>query len=163
MVEFLLCWGADINALNNDGDTPLNILSSSPQIPQDGIFLNGIDPQEARGETFHALRIRKADAAIINKFGFNPLHVAASNGDLFAVKQLVYTFKLKDEVSSKGATALVYAIMNEHSECAKFLINAGANLYLQFYERIRPIDLLYSSKNEEMKVLFKTVTAKNNS
>ena len=105
-------------------------------------------------------QLKKANGDIKNEQGFNSLHVAASRGDLFAVQQLVSAFNLVDEVSSKGATALVFAIMEEHVDCTKYLINAGADLYLKFHENYRPIDLIYSSENKEMKTLFEELTLK---
>ncbi|MCK9425716.1 MAG: ankyrin repeat domain-containing protein [Ignavibacteriaceae bacterium] len=153
MVEYLILCGADINAQNKYGDTPMHTLVRSNNVPFNGKFLNDIKAEDAREKTFQLLFLKRADLSIKNEQGVNPLHLSSYNDDIFAVKQLLPRVGSIDDLSSKGITALVYAILEEHVEVTKLLISSGANLNFTFNEGITPLRLLYSSDNPELKAL----------
>ena len=156
MVEFLIIWGVNVNAQNKDGDTPLHVLTRSSEVPFEGKLLLDSEPEQARRNTFRNLR--KTDTSIKNIQGANALHLAAYRGDLVAIQEL-YSIDRKsliDEVTSKGVTALTLAILEEHVECVKLLINLGANINFKMTigsDSFRPIDLLHSSENAELRSL----------
>jgi len=164
MVEYLLLSGADVNAQNNDGDTPLHTIVRSQNIPSGGQFLRHIKPEDARRETFRMLLFRHSNTNILNIQGANALHLAAYEGDLIAVQELlpfVTRNKAIDAVTSKGATALVLAITEEHVACAKHLIAAGADVDFQIRDDITPLRMLYSSENPELRALYNYADANN--
>jgi ankyrin repeat protein len=108
MAEFLILSGADVNAQNKHGDTPLHALVRSREIPVDGTFFRGRPPEKMRRETFRMLLRRRADISIGNTDGANALHLAASEGDLMGIEELSRhggQLLLADK-TSKGATAL---------------------------------------------------------
>ncbi len=155
MVEFLLLSGADVNAKNKHGNTPLHAIVRSQDIPFDGQFLRHIAPEEARKETFRMLLRHGADTSIQNMQGAIALHLAAHEGDLIAIDELLLGGRVTsiDAVTSKGATALVLAILQEHVACAKRLIAFGADVNFKFQNDITPLRLLYSSDNAELRAL----------
>jgi ankyrin repeat protein len=135
MGEFLILSGADVNAQNDVGDTPLHMVTRTRDIPAEGQFLRNrfvgkIVPQEARKATFRMLHFRKANMRITNVHGANAIHLAAHAGDLLALDELLSSggLDLIDEVDAKGLTALALAIACEHVDCIKRLINMGADL-----------------------------------
>ncbi|MHB0947393.1 MAG: hypothetical protein ACYC3B_09500, partial [Sedimentisphaerales bacterium] len=58
-----------------------------------------------------------------------------------------------DEVTAKGTTALALAILGEHVDCAKRLIQLGANIKFKLPNDKRPLDLLRSSGNAALQAL----------
>jgi len=56
------------------------------------------------------------------------LHVAAAEGHVFIIKQLIEGGVDVDVVDGKGLTPLYYAIKEEHMEIVRFLLRAGANV-----------------------------------
>ena len=164
MVEFLILSGAAINAQNKHGDTPLHTIVRSRDIPFEGQFLH-IAPADARKETFRMLLRHGADKSIQNMQSANALHLAAHNGDLIAIDELLLGGRMKsiDAITSKGATALVLAIFQEHVACAKRLIAFGADVNFQFQSDITPLKLLCSSENVEMRALCNDMDKKRSS
>lgn len=156
MVQFLILTGADVNAQNKDGDTALHAIIRSRAVPSPakGQWLRGTELDEARRATFIELFIGSADRTIKNVQGASPLHLAAHEGDLFAIDLLLLAgSEAVDLPSSKGATALALAILEEHVECARRLLMAGADPNIELVDGIRPADLLHSSEIPGLKCL----------
>lgn len=59
--------------------------------------------------------------------GFTPLHIAASNGFIQGVEYLLSKGAGIDSIDFRGATPLIYACFNQHSDVAKLLLNRGAD------------------------------------
>ncbi|CAK4227616.1 unnamed protein product, partial [Aphanomyces euteiches] len=72
LVHDLLVYGADVNAQDNDGNTPLHITTKNGYVT-----------------TVKELLSHKADVRIPNMNGWTPLHFASSEGNLDAVKLLM--------------------------------------------------------------------------
>jgi len=162
MVEFLVLSGAKVNAQNKHGDTPLHAIVRSRDIPFEGQFLRHIAPEDARKETFRMLLRHHADPSILNMQGANALHLAAYEGDQVAIVELLPGGRMLsiDAVTSKGATALLLAILQEHVACVKRLIAFGADVNFQYKNDITPLRLLYSSENPELRALCNTQNTK---
>lgn len=114
---------------------------------------------DARKETFRMLLRHHADSSIKNVQGANALHLAAYNGDLFALNELLFSGRIKsiDDLTSKGATALVLAILQNNVDCVKRLISSGADLNYKFQNDVSPLRLIYSSENPEMKDIYNNI------
>lgn len=158
MVEFLILWGAEVNAQNKNGDTPLHTLVRKREVPFEGQFLKDIAPEQARKKTFFMLLLHRADTTILNVQGGNALHLAAHEGDLLAIDELVVRArKSVDALTSKGATALLLAILEDHVACARHLIASGADVNFDYKAGVTPLRLMYSSENAEMRALAEDV------
>jgi len=103
VAELLIDEGADINAKNLDGETPLD-LADDPKI---------LDLLRKRGGK------SGADDSI---------HVAAKKGNIKATKKHLDSVKDVNVKNGKGLTALHYAAGAGHKEIAEFLISKGADL-----------------------------------
>ncbi len=152
MVEFLIISGADPNAQNLKGETPLYMLTTRCDPPSEGTFSSEPDPSAARLKTFHALLWRRADPGIKTVAGDTPLHFAAWHGDLVALKELARP-KTIEEKTTKGATALMLAVLNGHALCAKRLMELGANSDVEFSEGDRILDMIRDSDDPDMRAL----------
>ena len=154
MVEFLILSGADINAQNKNGATPLHQIVRSHHIPFKGKFLREISPEDARKKTFRMLIRHGVDTSIQNIQGANALHLAAHSGDIIAIDELLIGGMMAvDAVNSKGATALLIAILQEQVACVKRLIAIGADVNFQL-DNTTPLRLLLSSDNTAMRDLY---------
>lgn len=62
------------------------------------------------------------------KLGLSPLMLAAADGDIQLVQQLIATGADVNETTKDGTTALMYAARNSHAQVIHLLIAANANL-----------------------------------
>ncbi|WP_196137895.1 ankyrin repeat domain-containing protein [Aliikangiella sp. G2MR2-5] len=69
------------------------------------------------------------------------LLVAAKQGRLDLVKELVEFYKVDVDFSYGGAAAIHYAVSNEYEDILKFLIDKGANIYQKTSQGLLPIQL----------------------
>lgn len=152
MIDFLIISGANPNAQNSDGDTPLHMVTKSRDIPSEGTFIFEDDPFIAREKTFIALLLRGADRKIKNIQGANSLHLAAWEGDLHAINQLARPQDIDDR-TSKGATALALSILNGHSSCAKRLIQFSADPKIKLPSGCTILDLILNHDSRDVREL----------
>ncbi len=152
MVEFLIISGADPNAQNLKGETPLYMLTTRRDSPSEGTCLSESDPSVARLKTFSALLLRRADPGIKTVAGDTPLHFAAWNGDSVATKLLARP-KTIEEKTTKGATALMLAVLKGHTFCAKCLMALGASPEVEFSDGDRILDMMRESDDAAMRAL----------
>lgn len=155
MVAFLILYGADPNAQDHHGETPLHALVRSMKVPADGVFLPKTDYRKSRSDTFWELLTRKSDRKIKNSQGTLPLHLAAWNGDCDAITQLV-TAETVNALTAKGATPVVLAILNGHANCVKLLARHGGHLHGQLPSGRSIAELLNESENAEIRALSQT-------
>jgi ankyrin repeat protein len=80
------------------------------------------------------------------------LHLAAWEGDLLAINVLSDARTI-NEFASKGVTALVLAILNEHVDRARRLLAFGADINIELVGGKRPVDYICSSENTEIRAL----------
>ncbi len=153
MVEFLVLSGSEVNAQNHDGDTPLHMVTFSREVPFEGEFLADYDIAAARSQTFAALLLRGAKTEMKNKSGATPLHLAAWSGDVEAVSILAPHTPI-DVLTTKGATPLVLAVLNDHVPCARCLLKSGADARVQLPSGQHLSDVIHSSPNRHMRSLF---------
>lgn len=109
VVEYLLAQGADSQATNNNGETPLTVAERAKR--------NSVLPLLQSG---HATAAAGGGAVI----------EAAKRGDLAALRRLVTSNpRLIDEKDAQfGATALHWAALRGHAEVVEFLLTQGADV-----------------------------------
>lgn len=122
MLDLLLKTGPDVNFVDKNGYTPLNMA------------LNLKKPEVAKGLIKAGADVEKAyEFMSITKY---PVTYAAYLGDADIMKMIaekgvdlgVETWEMDKNTKdySKGYTPLIIAVMNNHLECAKVLIDNGA-------------------------------------
>ena len=76
--------------------------------------------------------------------GNHPIHIASENGYIDIVRELITD---KNSLSADGSTALHLAIYNNHFECAKYLIDSGADLNICDWNNRTPLYLGVARNN----------------
>jgi ankyrin repeat protein len=102
MAEFLMAKGADVNAKNNEGQTPIDIAMN--QNHKDIVEL------------------------LLEKGAKFSIHVAAYLGDIDKVNSFIETgISVNVESGPRRRTPLYWAVKNKHKDMAKLLIDKGAD------------------------------------
>ena len=163
MVEFLILSGADVNAQNNNLDTPLTrlIRDRGNPVVESIVTAQGLTLEEAREETIKLLTGHGADLSIRNSNDGNALHIAANFGDYQALRHLLIRGRdIIDEKTEKGMTALGFAATFDHPDCVRILLNHGADENMVLFDDVTPLRMIYSSEKEEMKSIFRGLRMK---
>jgi len=103
--------GADVNAAQGDGTTPLHW----------AVY-------KVDRELVAALLDRGAKADVTNKYGSSPLAEAAKLGDLALVRQLLDAGANVESPNADGQTALMLAVRVGSLDVAKLLVEHGADV-----------------------------------
>lgn len=168
-VILLLELGADPNAKNNEGDTPLHLCTRSSldeilvghflQIP--GIDINAINHEgetplfcsllEGRVATSDLLMAKGADVTLgRNAKGYHMLHAAIKSANCVCMKQIIEARgELLEESNKNGQTPLDYAVRCSEWQCfetcevLKVLLDAGANVNCRDWEGWTPLHKAY--------------------
>jgi hypothetical protein len=120
-IKFLLENGANPNAQDVDGDTPLLIAARRGLVPVVKLLLE-----------------RGAQPCFTNKKGLNALHIVCKKrtmAPILKIELLDILLKagtpLNERDNVKWYTPLVYAVRSGHKEVVQFLLNQGANPCIQ--------------------------------
>ncbi|AEF55528.1 ankyrin repeat domain-containing protein [Marinomonas posidonica] len=131
ITEFLLSLNANLNAQNDQGETPLHT-AIKHSATNDAILLLE----------------QGADTSIQDNNGVTPLMLAAQANNLVLIKRLITTKQDINTQDSYGKTALHYATLKKsarndytQAQIVKLLINAGANPNLQDKNLSTPLHL----------------------
>ena len=103
-----LAAGADVNAKNQNGSTPLHLA-----------------PASGHKEIAELLIARGADVNAKNKYGLTPLHFAAGYGRKETVELLIAEGADVNAQHDDGGTPLDWAIINKYTELADLLRKHG--------------------------------------
>ena len=103
-----LAAGADVNAKNQNGSTPLHLA-----------------PASGHKEIAELLIARGADVNAKNKYGVTPLHFAAGYGRKETVELLIAEGADVNAQHDDGGTPLDWAIINKYTEIADLLRRHG--------------------------------------
>ena len=147
-VNKLLLAGADVNAVNSDGETPLMIaaeLGKSRVI--EALLVRGADINKKSTEEFTALRwaatrnhteaievllMAGADTSLDYKDNWNPLSQAIDAGNVVFARQLLLSGALKGKSAEFVTQMMRRAIAEEVEPVLESVIMAAANLGLKF-------------------------------
>lgn len=110
MVRLLLSNGANVNLINNDGESPLLFAAYQGDENLIKILLKaGANPNQAR-----------------KRFKIAPLHVAAARGEVVIIRALIENKANVNLPAEAGVTALRIAREFDHDEVINLLQQAGA-------------------------------------
>lgn len=140
----LIKFGADINASDLNGTTPLmHAAKRSPEAFQILLQAKGIkiDARDYRGDTAlhvaancgNAVEVKDlikagADVNAANLEGYTPLMAAANSGDVESIDLLIKAGASVNVVSKSGSTALSIAACCGYVDAVRLLIKEGANI-----------------------------------
>ena len=134
-VRDLINQGANVNASNRNGDSPLHVASPSHFDSQKSSYLSIIKALVAAG----------ANVNVQSHLGKTPLHEAASNRSADAIRVLLAAGADANLADNEGRTPLHLA--NELA-CAKGLIGAGAKLDVLDAQGITPVRMMGIARNQ---------------
>jgi len=116
LVKLLMPLTKEINTTNNDLQTPLMMATESKNT-----------------KVVEYLLDKGANPYIPNSLGDFPLHVAAQNGDLEAVKFLIpYTKNINTKNQDKHYTPLILATQARNNKVVEYLLKSGADPLITF-------------------------------
>ncbi|XP_059489715.1 uncharacterized protein LOC132204878 [Neocloeon triangulifer] len=137
VADFLLSKGADINARDDDNQTPLTIST---------YFTNE--------KMCRFLVGRGADSSAVDRNGNNALHIACFTGKLENVQYLLGSngFSLENR-GNNGKVALHYAALSSHIAVAKFLLSKGADVNARDDNNETPLTLAATFSNAMCRII----------
>jgi ankyrin repeat protein len=121
---YLLDPGADVNAKNNRGFTPLSSAAQEGHLPLVDLLV-----------------LRGADVHLAYNEGATTMTMAAQNGHVEIVKLLVEKGAVVDQPHNDGSTALAQASLNAYGnlEAVDFLLSGGANINCPYARGMPPL------------------------
>lgn len=131
MVKYLIAAGAQIQALDNDRQTPLH-MASTPEVST-------------------LLVERGADVNAKDTYGRTPLHYAAYYGREGLAQYLISVRSEVNGADENGYTPLHWAVENNHKEVVTLLISKGANVNARTKEAISPLQMAKKKGYKEIK------------
>ena len=131
-VKVLLEKGADVDAVNKYGRTPLHVAAFQGHL-----------------ESVKLLLAANANPNAADKYGITPLHATAFKGHVEIVKMLLAAGANVNAAKEDGWTPLLVAAHNGHVECVMMLIGSGANPFVKDEEGDTALDLAKQISNPD--------------
>ena len=166
--KFLIDCGADVNAVNNNMETPLHLVCSSKDLTSlllrhnaqlDRVDRNGYTPLmlacQQKENAFGMITMLLASGTKVNgatRTSETPLHVACTEGFMKVVNLLVFVGADVNCENEKRVTPLMIAFRQDNGELACFLIENGARVDNNLAREINQkewslLDLAFHSKS----------------
>ncbi|MCE3237040.1 MAG: ankyrin-like [Gammaproteobacteria bacterium] len=123
-VSFLIKDGADINAIDSMGNTPLHWAIQKNDV-----------------ECINLLVQAGANINIAATSGDTPLHLSAAQGRSNIASLLIKAGADINSIGFRGKTPLHWAVQNNHAECVTFLVIAGATINTSDGQNDTPLHL----------------------
>ena len=152
IAELLLANGADVNAKDDDGDTPLDVaILRNDKETADLLRKHGGKTTEELEEIFHAIEdgnieavkqhlAAGADVNAKDNIEWTPLHMAADLGYKEIVELLLTNGADVNAKDYKGVTPLHDAALWGHKEIAELLLAKGADVNAKANDGKTPLD-----------------------
>ncbi len=159
ILHYLLENGANVNAVNNNGETALHILCrdakrwGSATITQtiDGVSTQIENPRfKQHSEIFQILLENGADVNLETNYGFSPLHFAAESDTDTFIPPLVAQGADVNKANGKLFTPLHGACDKGNINAVKTLIEAGANVNVVDEDGFTPLLGAVMANNYEL-------------
>ncbi|KAF9890580.1 hypothetical protein FE257_005711 [Aspergillus nanangensis] len=147
-LQLLIVRGADVNAKDRYGRTPLE---SAASIPQLGVAEILLAVEAGRHGLICSLIAKSVDVNAVANDGPAPLHIAALRNDTKTAAVLLDNGANVDLQDFETWTPLHYAAWEGHLEMAKVLLENGANVHAETDEG--ETALFYAFKHNELKRL----------
>ena len=163
-----LAAGADVNAKDGDGFTPLDVAiqfkkaEAADLLRKHGGKYGSIQFAAAGGDT-EALKeflAAGADVNAKNKYGSTPLRYAAGNGHKEVHELLITKGADVNAKAGDGTTPLHNAAVYGHNEIAELLIANGANVNAKEVDGLTPLDFAIMSNQPEIADLLRKHSGK---
>ncbi|RSM04466.1 hypothetical protein CEP52_006822 [Fusarium oligoseptatum] len=130
VTEMLLEAGADPDALDWRGQSPLHLAAQHGYVE------------------VASLLMKRSDASILNSEGFTALHLALLEGHNDMVKRLVRENDDLHSTDGRGYTVLHLAAHTGNVDLVKWLVSKGSNTALRNSNGLRPVHLAAESGND---------------
>jgi ankyrin repeat protein len=166
VAKFLIEKGANINALNGDGDTPLIrtsgkgnlaivklLIEKGANVNYEGSFHHtalGAAIENDRSEVAKFLIEKGANINALNNSGDTPLIQAASKGNLPLVQLLIEKGADVNHKSNFHHTALTMSTENGHKDVVLFLLSKGATTTVKTNAGKQALDLARAKRHPEI-------------
>jgi ankyrin repeat protein len=129
ILGYLIDSGADVNAVNQNGQTGIHLAAET------GLWKG--DKVRKSQDLFSFLAKRNANVTLADGMGFTALHHAAGQNNVQAIKQLIELGCFVDHVNQDGVTPLHIAALCNQFDAFKLLIKYKANSKSQAYPSFR--------------------------
>jgi len=170
LTQVLLDYGADVNAQNDDGSTPLHLACCQGFLEVAELLLkfgadirkldnDGLTPLHCASQYDHADVVRlllMRDAGVCARDGTRstPLHLASHKGSLAAVQLLLENGADAHARDEEGGTPLHDACWGGYLEIMQLLLRHGADVDAQSNNGLRALDLaLHKGDSDAVELL----------
>jgi hypothetical protein len=134
IVRILLKCGAEINAVDVEGKTPLLLACS-----------------ESHEDTALLLMYKGANVLVRDRFGHQAMHVVSFRGNALLAKKILILshYSVMGNADRYGDTPLHLACKHNHGEVIELLIESGADLCVENKFNKRPLDFIQSIERKK--------------
>jgi len=157
-VKVFLEQGADVNAKNENGQTPLLLAAQNNDVNTAKLLISAgadVNIKNNAGQTSIDIALSQGNKEIIKLLldkgaEITSLHGALQLGNLARVKALLEQGADVNAKDKQGKTALFYAVENNHKDIVELLIAKGADVNAKEDGGYTPLYYAFWSKNKDL-------------